>query len=324
MSQSHISGIHHITAIAADPQANVDFYCGVLGMRMVKKTVNFDAPDTYHLYYGDKIGSPGSVLTFFPWGNGAWPGRPGTGQVTVISFAIPENSIEYWIERLQLADLSVQGPFTRFDQQVITFRDPDGIQLELVAADYNMSPVWDSGPVPPHAAIQGFYSATLAVKNYQNTAKLLTGSLDFEYQQKSGNRYRFVNRKSEIGSVIDLLELPAGNEGRMGAGAVHHIAFRTADDQQQLNIRKELTELGYQTTPVMDRNYFHSIYFREPEQILFEIATDTPGFLIDESPDNLGGSLKLPERYEEKRSDIEASLPKIITARIPHALTLER
>jgi glyoxalase family protein len=323
MSSSYISGIHHITAIAADPQVNVDFYSGVLGMRMVKKTVNFDAPDTYHFYYGDKIGSPGSVLTFFPWGNGAWPGRPGTGQVMVISFAIPENSIDYWIERLQLADLSVQGPFARFDQQVITFRDPDGIQLELVASDSYASSVWDSGPIPTQAAIQGFYGATLAVKNYQNTAKLLTGSFGFEYQQESGNRYRFVNRQSELGSVIDLLELPAGNEGRMGAGAVHHIAFRTADDQQQRIIRKELTELGYQITPVMDRNYFRSIYFREPEQILFEIATDTPGFLIDEAPDNLGESLKLPERYEERRSDIEASLPTITTAQMPHALTIE-
>jgi glyoxalase family protein len=323
VSHSHISGIHHITAVAADPQANVDFYSGVLGMRMVKKTVNFDAPDTYHFYYGDKIGSPGSVLTFFPWGEGSWPGRAGTGQVTVISFAIPKNSMGYWQERLQLADLSVQGPFTRFDEQVLSFRDPDGIQLELVVSEKSRAQIWDEGPVPSHAAIQGFYGATLAMKNHKNTAALLTGKMGFEFQQKSANRYRYVNRNSEIGSAIELLELPAGNEGRMGAGTVHHIAFRTPDDPQQLEIQNDLNDLGYQVSPVMDRNYFHSIYFRGPEHILFEIATDTPGFRIDESLDSLGQNLKLPQWIESKRSEIEESLPSLKTPQIPYALTME-
>jgi glyoxalase family protein len=323
MSHSYISGIHHITAIAADPQVNVDFYSGVLGMRLVKKTVNFDAPDTYHFYYGDNVGSPGSVLTFFPWGKGSWPGRSGTGQVTVISFAIPEKSMDYWIERLQLADLSVQGPFTRFAEQVISFRDPDGIQLELVASKSTVRKDWENSPVPSSKAIQGFHSATLAIKNYQNTARLLTEFMGFEFQGQHGNRYRFTNQYSDIGSIVDLLELPGENGGRMGTGTVHHIAFRTHDDQQQLHLQSELTGMGYQVSPIMDRNYFHSIYFREPENILFEIATDSPGFHIDESPDMLGQSLKLPEQYEERRPDIETSLPKITTARIPHTLTPE-
>ena len=323
MAHSYISGIHHITAIAADPQQNIDFYAGVLGMRMIKKTVNFDAPDTYHFYYGDKIGTPGSVLTFFPWGEGSWKGRAGTGQVTVISFAVPRNSMDYWIERLQLADLSIQDPFTRFEEQVLTFRDPDGIQLELVASDAITDQAWNEGAVPPHAAIQGFYGATLAVRNHQNTAKLLTEHMGFELQQQSGNRYRFVNPHGHMGSVVDLLELPAGQEGRMGAGAVHHIAWRIPDDEKQLKIQQELTALGYQVSPVRDRNYFHSIYFREPERILFEIATDTPGFLIDESIEMLGKQLRLPEWYESRREEIEASLAKIRDPQIPHAITME-
>jgi glyoxalase family protein len=289
----------------------------------VKKTVNFDAPDTYHFYYGDKIGSPGSVLTFFPWGEGSWPGRAGTGQVTVISFAIPKKSMDFWLERLQLADLSVQRPFTRFDEQVLSFRDPDGIQLELVISDSSTSQVWDEGPVPAHVAIQGFYGATLAVKNYKNTAGLLTEKFGFEFQQESGNRYRYINRNSEIGSIVDLLELPAGNEGRIGAGTVHHIAWRVPDDPQQLKIQNELIDSGYQVSPVKDRNYFHSIYFREPEHILFEIATDSPGFLIDESPDDLGKNLKLPEWYGAKRSEIEESLPSIKSPRLPYAISME-
>jgi glyoxalase family protein len=323
MSHSHISGIHHITAIAADPQANIDFYAGVLGMRMIKKTVNFDAPDTYHFYYGDKIGTPGSVLTFFPWGAGSWKGRAGTGQVTVISFAVPGDSLEYWIERLQLADLSIQGPFTRFNEKVLSFRDPDGIQLELIASDAKTDQAWNEGPVPSHAAIQGFYGATLAVRNHQHTAKLLTELMGFEFQQQSGNRYRFVNPQSRMGSVVDLLEMPAGQEGRMGAGAVHHIAWRIPDDVKQLKIQQELTRLGYQVSPVMDRNYFHSIYFREPGRILFEIATDTPGFLIDETVDTLGQQLRLPEWYESRREEIVASLAKIRDPQIPHAITME-
>ncbi|UCF64382.1 MAG: ring-cleaving dioxygenase [bacterium] len=323
MSHSHISGIHHITAISADPQQNVDFYAGVLGLRMIKKTINFDAPDTYHLYYGDKIGTPGSVLTFFPWGAGSWKGRGGTGQVTVISFSVPENSMEYWIERLQLADLSIQGPISRFDEQVLSFRDPDGIQLELVGTDANTDQVWSDGPVPSHAAIRGFFGATLAVRNYQNTAKLLTEKLGFKFRQETGNRYRFVNERSSLGSVVDLLELPAGQEGRMGAGAVHHIAWRIPDDPGQLKIQSELSEQGYQVSPVMDRNYFHSIYFREPERILFEIATDSPGFLVDETIDTLGQNLKLPAWYESRRSEIEASLQKIKAPQIPYAITME-
>jgi glyoxalase family protein len=323
MSNSYIKGIHHITAIAGDPQQNVDFYSGVLGLRMVKKTVNFDAPDTYHFYYGDNTGSPGSVLTFFPWGEGTWKGRAGTGQVSVISFNISNNSIDYWMERLQLADLSIQGPHSRFNEQVISFRDPDGIQLELVSTDQSDFVPWQEGPVPAEMAIRGFYSATLAVRNHQETAKFLTESFGYTFKESSGNRFRYSNSGKKLGSVVDLLELPDGPEGRMGAGAIHHIAWRIPDDEKQLEKREELIERGYQITPVMDRNYFHSIYFREPGNILFEIATDTPGFLIDESIEELGKNLKLPQWLEKKRSDIEMSLVPVKEPRIPYGIGQE-
>jgi glyoxalase family protein len=323
MSHSYISGIHHITAIASDPQQNINFYAGVLGLRLIKKTVNFDAPDTYHLYYGDNTGRPGSVLTFFPWGEGSWRGRAGTGQVSVISFNIPADSISYWIERLQLADLSVQGPFQRFDEEIISFSDPDGIQLELVATDgYDTIP-WEGGSVPGEKAIRGFYSATLAVRDYRKSAGLLTESFGYSLEETSGNRYRFMNPGNEIGSVVDLLELPDGPDGRMGAGAIHHIAWRVPGDEEQLIKRQELTKAGYQITPVMDRNYFHSIYFREPGNILFEIATDTPGFLIDETIEGLGKNLKLPRWLEKRRSQIEMSLQPVKEPKLPYAIEEE-
>ena len=323
MANSYISGIHHITAIAGDPQKNVDFYSGVLGLRMIKKTVNFDAPDTYHLYYGDQTGTPGTVLTFFPWGEGSWQGRAGTGQVSVFSFMIPVNSIDYWMERLQLADLSVQGPTRRFGETVISFRDPDGIQLELVATDqYQVSP-WEDGPVPAEMAIGGFYNATLAVRDHVKTVNLLTQHFGYSLRENSGNRYRLVNASGEMGSIVDVLELPDGPEGRMGAGAIHHIAWRVPGDDEQLQKREELVQKGYQITPVMDRNYFHSIYFREPGNILFEIATDIPGFLIDESLQELGKNLKLPAWLEKRRAELEDRLTPVKEARLPYAIVQE-
>jgi glyoxalase family protein len=316
MTNSNISGIHHITAIAGDVQANVDFYSGVLGLRLIKKTVNFDAPDTYHLYYGDRTGNPGTVLTFFPWGSDAWRGKAGTGQVTVISFAVPVDALPYWMERLELEDVSFQGPLRRFDEEVITLRDPDGIQLELVAAKNNRGTPWENGTIPSDKAIRGFHSATLAVRDFKRTAQLLIDSFDFLLEEESGNRNRFVNKNSDIGNIVDLLELPQVSTGSTGVGTIHHIAWRIAGEQEQQEKRSELLELGYQVTSVKDRNYFRSIYFREPENILFELATDTPGFLTDEKEEVLGTGLKLPGWLEAQRLDIEARLPRIkITGR---------
>jgi glyoxalase family protein len=309
---NRIDGIHHITAIASDPQQNVDFYVGILGLRLVKRTVNFDAPDTYHLYYGDGSGTPGSILTFFPWGYEAWRGRAGTGQVTVISFSIPDTSMGYWIDHLKKYDMSIQGPFQRFDTEGISFRDPDGIQLELISDGREYEPGWTKGDIPPEHTLRGFYGATLSLEGYERTAGLLTKTMNFKQVSEKGNRFRFKTDHAEIGKVVDLICLPNGNDGRMGAGAVHHIAWRIDSDATQLKKREELIGLGYDVTPVMDRNYFSSIYFREPGHVLFEIATDPPGFFVDESPEELGKNLKLPAWYESRRKEIENQLSDIL------------
>jgi glyoxalase family protein len=310
---SNIKGIHHITAIAGDPQTNLDFYAGVLGLRMIKRTVNFDAPDTYHFYYGDKIGSPGTVLTFFPWGKGAWKGHSGAGQVSAIAFAIPVGSMNYWIERLQEIDIAVQGLFIRFDEEVLIFHDPDGLQLELVASAVPVTETapWNEGPVPVEYAITGFHSAALAVEDHLPSLELLTSQLGFQFDQQSGSRYRLKNSETQIGGVVDLQVLPPGNRGKIGVGTVHHTAWRATDDEAQLKKREQLIQQGYEVTPVVDRNYFHSVYFREPGNILYEIATDTPGFLVDETIDELGSHLKLPGWYETRRQEIESGLPRL-------------
>jgi glyoxalase family protein len=313
------SGIHHITAIAGDPQKNVDFYTGILGLRMVKRTVNFDAPDTYHLYYGNGTGDPGTILTFFPWGKGAGQGRTGRGQVSLISFAIPQNAMGFWVDRLKQLNISVQGPFSRFEEEVLTFRDPDGIQLELVETSIDHFTPWEDGSINPENAIRGFYGITLAVEAYEKTAGLLTETFGFRHIGESGNRFRY---RSDT-STVDLLCLPNEGNGRMGVGAVHHIAWRTPDESTQLKKREKLVELGYNVTPVIDRNYFHSIYFREPGGVLFEIATDPPGFLIDETLETLGTHLKLPEWYEPRRSEIESILPEITVSGIKAGVKVE-
>lgn len=307
----HIKGIHHITALAGDAQRNLDFYVGILGLRLVKRTVNFDAPDTYHFYYGDESGNPGTIITFFPWGGNAWRGRPGTGQVTIISFSIPENAIGFWKDRLTEHHISYQKPFTRFDEKVITFRDPDGIQLELVAGENSPEIKSEDMTIRPETAIRGIHSTTLALKDYEKTCELLSENFNFQLIKESGNRKRFYSGNKQMGSVIDLLHLPNVDNGRVGIGSVHHIAWRVADNSAQKQKREELIERGYQVSSVMDRNYFYSIYFREMGNVLFEIATDSPGFLIDESKEELGLNLKLPEWLEPKRSKIEASLPEI-------------
>ena len=308
-----IKGIHHITAIAGDPQTNLDFYAGVLGLRMIKKTVNFDAPDTYHFYYGDQTGSPGTVLTFFPWGKGARKGRPGAGQVSSIAFAVPAGSMNYWKERLQETDIILLEPVVRFDEEILSFRDPDGILLELVASATPAAEAvsWFEGPVPAEYAIAGFHSATLAVEDHLPSLELVTGELGFEFDRQTGSRYRLKNKNTQMGGTVDVLALQSGNHGKIGVGTVHHIAWRTADEQAQLHKREQLIRQGYEVTPVVDRNYFHSIYFRGPGNILYEIATDTPGFLVDEGIEELGSHLKLPVWFESRRQEIESLLPSL-------------
>jgi catechol 2,3-dioxygenase-like lactoylglutathione lyase family enzyme len=308
---SKIEGLHHVTAIAGEPQTNVNFYTGVLGLRLVKLTVNFDDPQTYHLYYGDGQGHPGTIMTFFPW-LGAMSGRIGTGQLTVTSFAVPEKSLPYWRERLRQREVEFQEATSNFGEELLFFPDPDGLQLELVSTP-NAEPVrvWERGPVPTEHAIRGFQRVTLSENGYERTAALLTETLGFKQVGKEGNRFRYTVGNGGAGRIVDLVCAPEGRPGRVAVGTVHHVAWRTATDQQQAQWRDRLTTLQYDVTPIIDRQYFHSIYFREPGGVLFEIATDPPGFATDETIDRLGTSLKLPPWLEEARSQLEQLLPPI-------------
>jgi glyoxalase family protein len=306
-----ILGIHHITAIAGDPQRNIDFYTGLLGLRLVKVTVNFDDPSSYHFYYGDGQGNPGTILTFFAW-PGAWQGRRGNGQVTATSFAAPQGSLAFWRERLSANGISFDGPIERFAQNVISFADEDGLRLELIeTAATDPTRAWTGSGVPAEFAIRGFHSATLSETGYQRTATLLTEQMGFRLIGQEQNRFRYEVADGGAGKTADVVCTPGAQEGRVAAGTVHHIAWRTADDAQQREWLAEVSRLGYNVSPIMDRVYFHSIYFREPGGILFEIATDSPGFAVDESLERLGSGLALPPWLEPQRGRIEAALQPI-------------
>lgn len=306
-----ILGIHHVTAICGDPQTNVDFYAGLLGLRLVKRTVNFDDPSTYHLYYGDGVGTPGTILTFFPW-PGTGPGRLGTGQVTATSFAIPAGSIAFWQKRLADARVAVKGPVTRFGDEVLSFSDPDGLRIELITSErIDPGRAYHDGGVPPEFAIHGFHGATLTEEGFQHTSALITETLGFQAAGQEGNRFRFIAGDGGPASIVDILVAPDELLGRVARGSVHHIAWRTANDAEQVEWLEQLAKLGYNVSPVMDRKYFHSIYFREPGGVLFEIATDAPGFAVDESPEQLGSKLVLPPWLEKSRKQIESVLPPI-------------
>jgi len=297
------AGIHHITAIAGDPQANLDFYTETLGLRFVKRTVNFDDPGSYHFYFGDNIGSPGTIITFFPW-PGARRGTRGSGQVTSVSFAIPRNSIAFWKERLRANHVVAEEISDRFGNKALRFLDPDGLMLELME-----SPVIPNEGRMGHS-VRGFAAPTLEVRHLERTERLLIEILGFEFLGEENNRRRLRGSGSNTAAEVDLVSADIGF-GLVAVGSVHHIAFRVVNDEEQLRVRERLVERGLNVTPVIDRQYFHSIYFREPNGILFEVATDGPGFLIDESADQLGESLKLPPMYEPARSEIERVLPAI-------------
>jgi glyoxalase family protein len=310
--EKEIPGLHHVTAISSDPQRNLDFYAGLLGLRLVKRTVNFDDPGTYHFYFGDRRGTPGTILTFFPW-PGVRRGIRGTGQIESTAFAISSDSAGYWLERLKQQHVAAEKAASRFGEEVIRFVDPDGLLLELIASSSPASvDTWPDGPVPPEHALRGFHSVSAALEGYEKTAHLLTDTLGYRLIEESGNRFRFAsNDDSAPGRIMDLLCLPDTGTGRVAAGSVHHIAFRARDEQEQLQWRERLVELGYNVTPVIDRTYFHSIYFREPGGVLFEIATEPPGFTVDETIDKLGTGLRVPSWLESARSQIEKILPPI-------------
>jgi catechol 2,3-dioxygenase-like lactoylglutathione lyase family enzyme len=305
---NNILGIHHVTAISGNAQENVDFYTGVLGLRLVKKTVNFDDPATYHLYFGNEDGTPGTIITFFPWSSGELKGRIGTGQLSTTSFSIPEGAMGFWMERFKKHNIDFKGPQSRFDEEVLSFRDSDGLQLELVASVNDNRSAWKRGPLPAEYAVLGFYHVSLSVEGYERTAGLLTETLEFNKVSETGNRFRYVVAGGGVGKIVDILCQPEDLPGRMGVGTVHHVAWRTPSEATQLEMRSNVAKLGYNVTPVLDRNYFKSIYFREPGHILFEIATDPPGFTVDETKEDLGKALKLPPRLEKNRMEIEKVL----------------
>ena len=307
-----IAGLHHVTAIASDPQRNLDFYIGLLGLRLVKRTVNFDDPGTYHFYFGDARGNPGTILTFFPW-PGARRGHRGVGQIEATAFAISPDSIGYWLARFKEQHVTAEKTAARFGEEVIRFTDPDGLLLELVASgSAGQVELRADSTMPPEHSVRGFHSVSAALEGYERTAKLLTESFGYRLVEESGNRFRFVApSESGPGRTVDLLCMPDSRAGNVAAGSVHHIAFRAKDDDEQLQWREHLVQLGYNVTPVIDRTYFHSIYFREPGGILFEIATEPPGFTLDEKLEELGTHLRVPPWLESARTQIERILPPI-------------
>lgn len=304
-----ITGIHHITAIAGNAQKNLDFYTGILGLRMVKKTINFDAPDVYHFYFGDELGAPGTVFTTFPF-DGARRGTKGTGELTYTAFSIPSAALAYWMERLVKFNIPISTPLSRFGEKVIRFEDHDGMGIELVANDNDSRKGWTYGNIPLEFSIRGFYGATLNLKAKDLTEKLLTELMDYRFIAEENGRDRY-GTEGKPGDIVDIVLDKNGRQGMQSAGTVHHIAFRTANESTQLEIQRKLMQHGLHVTEVKDRNYFKSIYFREPGGVLFEIATDEPGFAIDEDEAHLGELLKLPLWAEPHREKIEKSLAKV-------------
>jgi glyoxalase family protein len=306
-----LNGLHHVTSITADPQKNVDFYAGILGLRLVKLTVNFDDPQSYHLYYGDELGRPGSIMTFFAW-PGAERGRIGWPQATSTAFSIPAGSVRYWQARLREHQIKVSDAQQVLGDEVITFEDFDGLPLAIVApAIADLRQPWARSDVPVEHAIRGFHNVTLTVSKPQLTMALLTGELGFKAAGESDERLRFASGSAIPGTFIDVLRRPVGPSGRMGAGVVHHIALRTPDDPQQAEWREQISSRNPSVSPVMDRTYFHSIYFREPSGVLFEIATENPGFAVDEPAEKLGTTLRLPPWIEPARDQLLRVLPPL-------------
>jgi predicted esterase/catechol 2,3-dioxygenase-like lactoylglutathione lyase family enzyme len=313
---SGIIGLHHVSAIASDPQRNLDFYSGVLGLRLVKRTVNFDDPQTYHLYYGDEVGTPGSIMTFFPW-PGARQGRAGAGQVAVTSFAILPGAVGFWVERLLRHGVAYQQPTKRGSgphaEQVIAFRDHDGLMLELVASEgAEARPAWGGAPgIAREQAIHGFHGVTLWIDRAERTQEVLVDTLGFRQLREEGTTRRFTIGDGLPGTFVDVRAVGGFGVGAGGAGTVHHVAFALEDPRAELEMRDRVTEAGLAPTPVIDRNYFFSVYFREPGHVLFELATVPPGFTVDEPVEQLGERLMLPPQYEPHRAEIESVLPRI-------------
>lgn len=306
------TGLHHITAIAGDPQVNVDFYVGVLGLRLVKKTVNFDDPSAYHLYYGDATGSPGGIVTFFYWPGHEARGRVGSGQNTAIVFSAPAGSLDFWQQRLAARGVAAERR-SRFGEEVLALTDPDGIPLELVAVADDARAGWTGADVPAEHAIRGMHTAELTVRAAGPTERLITGAMGYRLVKREGDRARFEAGAGGGGSgrYIDVIADASRRPGVGGAGTIHHIAWSVPDDDAELAMQERLQDAGVPVSDVRDRDYFRSIYYREPGGILFEIATATPGFAVDEAVETLGTELRVPKQFAAYRAEIERRLPPV-------------
>jgi glyoxalase family protein len=313
MASLATSGIHHVTAIAGDPGRNVAFYTEVLGLRLIKRTINFDMPHTWHLYYADEAGNPGTVLTFFPWPFAA-RGKVGAGETSVIGLSVPPGALDYWEERLGQAGIPAGDRREIFGNPTLRLADPDGMGIGLVETDEApASFAWSDGGVPEEYTIRGVFGVLLNVGDPQRSGAFLAEGLGYQLVGDEGGRLRYAAPGEAIGRYVDIVRASEAGPGFQGAGSVHHIAFRTSNDEEQGAWRRHLAEIGRPATPVQDRQYFHSIYFREPGGVLYEIATDGPGFTIDEPLETLGSELRLPPWYEPRRSEIEAALPPLGT-----------
>ncbi len=309
--KNRILGLHHITAIAGNAIRNHAFYTNTLGLRMVKKTVNFDDPQTYHLYYGDKTGAPGTILTFFPWER-VRQGHNGAGMATDIGYSISADSVGFWSDRFSALGIRHTDVVERFGEKILAFQDPDGLSQHLVvSAEPDLREGWASPAVQEAAAIKGFHSVTLTLRQTEATSRVLTEVFGYQFVQQEGNRYRFRTDAIDGAAIVDLLEEPTAPEGLNAGGTNHHVAFRVKDDELLMEFRQKIVDRGLHITPKIDRDYFFSLYFREPGGVLFELATDNPGFTKDETLKELGTHLKLPRRYEAMRATLEQHLPTI-------------
>ena len=309
--ENKILGLHHITAIAGNAQRNYDFYTKTLGLRMVKKTVNFDDPKTYHFYFGDETGTPGSILTFFPWER-VKKGKNGVGMATEIGYSVPEGSLDFWKKRFEKNGVEFGKTREQFGEKFLPFRDPDGLNLKLIVPKHEDDrEAWETDEIKSDVALKGFHSVTLTLYNVGPTAGILTDIFDYELEEKEDNFYRYKTSAVENAAIVDIHEDPTAERGINAGGTNHHIAFRVEDEETQMYFREKIMEKGLQITEKIDRDYFFSLYFREPGGVLFEIATDNPGFTRDEDLEELGSSLKLPAQYEGSRDRIEKLLSEL-------------
>jgi glyoxalase family protein len=309
--EEKVLGLHHITAIAENAKRNLDFYTNILGQRFVKKTVNFDDPGTYHFYFGNETGIPGTVLTFFPWQN-VRQGYNGTGMATNIGYSVPEGSLEFWENRFKQFKVKHQEILEKFGERYLPFQDPDGLKIDFIIPNKpDTRKQWLTNEIKSDVATKGFHSVTLTLRRAEPTVAVLMDILGYHLLKQEGNHYRFVTDSIDNANIVDLIIAPDMPAGLNAAGTNHHVAFRVKDENILMDYREKVLSKGYNITPKIDRDYFFSLYFREPGGVLFELATDNPGFTKDEPVSELGTHLKLPKQYESARAEIEKVLPDL-------------